>query len=220
MRLVLIGCTHGKEGMLEVPDGDILIHTGDFDLRSHDDVRDVDNWFSTLPHKHKLWIAGNHDFYPEKQDIKTLVNFSTYLQDEAIVIEGIKFYGFPWTPPFNEWAFMLKNVKMLTAVGDIPSDVDILISHGPCFGILDQTRRANGDIGQSVGNIPLLDAVKKRIQPKVFVCSHIHEAYGRYFDGVTQFFNVSFMDEEYRPTNKPMVLDVFKTDEGIEVIQY
>jgi hypothetical protein len=30
-----------------------------------------------------------------------------YLQDQACTIEGIRFYGSPWTPEFNEWTFNL-----------------------------------------------------------------------------------------------------------------
>lgn len=221
MRLVLTSDTHTKENLLELPDGDVLIHCGDFDLRHLVDINALEDWFSNLPHKHKLWIAGNHDFYPEgfsKEIFKIMVNFSTYLQDDEVVIEGIKFYGFPWTPIFNDWSFMLNESRMKEKVKEIPKDTDVLISHGPCYGILDQLRKANGTFGESVGSIPLRDRVKE-IKPSIHVFGHIHEGYGKYTDYKTNYFNVSHMDEFYQPTNKPMVVDIFKLSDGtVEVI--
>jgi predicted phosphohydrolase len=45
-----------------VPDGDIFIHCGDFSACGRlEEVIEFNNFLATLPHKHKLVIAGNHE---------------------------------------------------------------------------------------------------------------------------------------------------------------
>jgi len=47
---------------LELPNADILIHAGDFTSNGNlNDIKDFSNWLGTLPHKHKVIIAGNHE---------------------------------------------------------------------------------------------------------------------------------------------------------------
>ena len=51
-----------------IPDGDVFLHTGDFtykkskDLNQMEQVIQFNDWLGTLPHKHKIVIAGNHEF--------------------------------------------------------------------------------------------------------------------------------------------------------------
>ena len=60
-RIVCISDTHCAE--IDVPDGDILLHAGDLTyMGKPDELRVVMDWLSSLPHKHKIFIAGNHDF--------------------------------------------------------------------------------------------------------------------------------------------------------------
>ncbi len=61
LRLVCIGDTHGFHRKLDLPAGDILIHAGDFDGRSVEAVDDFNGWLGTLPFRHKLVVASNHD---------------------------------------------------------------------------------------------------------------------------------------------------------------
>ena len=63
IRVVCISDTHTLE-WIDVPDGDLLIHAGD--LTNDGSVRDIQraiDWLKTLPHRHKVVIAGNHDSY-------------------------------------------------------------------------------------------------------------------------------------------------------------
>ena len=51
-------------------------------------------WFAALPHRHKIMIAGNHDFAFETRSAaaEALVPAGvTYLRDAATISEGIKF---------------------------------------------------------------------------------------------------------------------------------
>ena len=93
-----------------MPDGDILIHAGDMTPRGEKkDLEKVNKWLGTLPHKHKIIIAGNHDFAFEKTPAEARSWFTNaiYLEDESITLEGLKIYGSPWQPKFHNMAFGL-----------------------------------------------------------------------------------------------------------------
>ena len=66
IRIVCISDTHSavenKELPFKIPDGDILIHAGDFtDYGEVDKVKEFNTWLGTLPHAYKIVIAGNRD---------------------------------------------------------------------------------------------------------------------------------------------------------------
>jgi predicted phosphohydrolase len=209
MRVVCISDTHLIHQMvnLKVPDGDILIHAGDgTNDGTLGEVVEFVRWLGGFPHKHKILIAGNHDwlFQKESARAKALLPASiTYLQDSAAKIERLKIYGSPWQPAFMGWAFNLPRGRpMRKKWKRIPDDTDILITHGPPAGILDQ---AYG--GESVGCADLRETID-RIKPKLHVFGHIHKSYGSTVLGATQFVNASICNEEYLPKNKPIVIDL------------
>ena len=101
MRLVLISDTHGQHRKFDIPEGDVLIHAGDFmwSGRNYEEIIDFDVWLGSLPHKHKIVIAGNHDILFEQQySARNHLTNATYLQDSGIEIDGLKFWGAPWLP--------------------------------------------------------------------------------------------------------------------------
>ena len=189
LTIVCISDTHGFHDHTEVPDGDILIHAGD--LTKHGtlgDVTDFNAWLGTLPHRHKVVIAGNHDFcfQHEPELARSRLTNCVYLEDEAATIEGIRFYGSPWQPWFFDWAFNLQRGPEIAAKWSlIPDDTDILVTHGPPLGFGDVTYR-----GESVGCADLLERIRV-VRPKLHVCGHIHEAAGVARDGGTLFVNAS-----------------------------
>ncbi len=63
VRIVCLSDTHGLHRKLTLPPADILIHSGDFMVhgRSTDEIDDFNSWLGSLPHKHKIVVAGNHD---------------------------------------------------------------------------------------------------------------------------------------------------------------
>src|SRR5580765_1702919 len=109
MRLVLISDTHEQHRKLDVPDGDILVHAGDFTMNGKlSAVKDFNDWLGELPHKHKVVIAGNHDlsFHFQPQVAHPMLTNATYLQDSSANIEGVTLHWSPWTPKFGfGWAF-------------------------------------------------------------------------------------------------------------------
>lgn len=204
MRIVCISDTHGRHGGLPVPDGDLLLHAGDLSRRgTREQIEAVDDWFATLPHRHKVVIAGNHDFGLEQPEGRTWIRNATYLEDEGIEVEGLRIWGSPWQPRFFDWAFNLDRGEPLRAMwAKIPPGTDVLLTHGPPLGVLDRT--VNGD---AVGCADLMDAVR-RVRPRLHVFGHIHEAYGQVEHDGTLFVNASSLDVTYRGVHPAVVVDL------------
>ena len=206
MRLVLISDTHNKHDQVEVPDGDVLIHAGDVAHRGRlSELENANAWFEQLPHKHKLLVPGNHDYCFEQQPQRSREALAAVqvLIGESAEIEGIHFYGSPYQPVFHNMAFNVPRGEPLAAKWSlIPDNVDVLITHTPPHGILDRTV-----LGWHVGCRELTKAVE-RIRPKVHLFGHIHEAYGEKVQNGTQFINASICTFRYKPTHRPMVIDL------------
>jgi Icc-related predicted phosphoesterase len=222
-RIVAISDTHlTHEGHnVAVPDGDILIHAGDatFMGRPHEIYR-FTKWFAALPHKHKIFISGNHDFLFEREQKRAInllqgidaeyfvdaskTNGIIYLQDSEVTVEGLRIWGSPWQPWFYDWAFNLQRGAQIKAKWDlIPDGVDIVVTHGPPAGYGDQVPS-----GERVGCADLLDALK-RIKPKLHICGHIHLGSGTYeTDFGTKVLNASICNEAYFPENEAIVVDL------------
>jgi Icc-related predicted phosphoesterase len=204
MKIVAISDTHNQHNNLILPDADMLIHAGDVSSRGIErEVFAFLEWFDRQPHQHKIMIAGNHDFYFEiasKQNIASMLPSSiTYLENNAVTLDGIKIWGSPISPWFYNWAFNKHRGAEIDAYWQmIPSDADIIITHGPVFGILDKTID-----GQHAGCADLLNKIKT-IQPKVHVCGHIHEAYGMLQQDGTTFINASVLNHRYAMVNQPI----------------
>ena len=205
MRIVCISDTHSLHGQFPVPDGDVLVHAGDATRRGTErELRDFDRWLGTLPHRHKVVIAGNHDFgFQTQPGASGWITNAHYLQDRSVVLEGVRFYGSPWQPWFHDWAFNLPRGEELRRVWDrIPAGTDVLLTHGPPHGVLDRTEE-----GETVGCEELARAVT-RVRPRLHVFGHIHEGYGQVvMDGV-RYVNASVCDVRYRPVQAPVVVEL------------
>jgi 3',5'-cyclic AMP phosphodiesterase CpdA len=108
MRLVTMADTHGEHHKLTVPPGDVLVHAGDLTGRGTlAQLTEVAQWLRALPHRHKVVVGGNHDFWLQgnRDAARELFAGMHYLEDEEVVLEGVRFYGSPWQPWFHDWAF-------------------------------------------------------------------------------------------------------------------
>ena len=211
MTFVAISDTHNIHTPMQLPDGDVLIHAGDVTGKGTEaQVYHFLAWFSAQPHRYKIFIAGNHDFYFElaqPERIAAMIPDNLiYLNDSGVTIEGIKIWGSPVQPWFFDWAFNRKRGPEIKKHWDlIPNDTDILITHGPAYKRLDRVIRGN----EAVGCVDLLKAIE-RVEPKFFICGHIHEAYGVIEEEKTTFINASVLNEHYKMTNKPIVFEMSK----------
>ncbi len=219
MRIIAISDTHNKHNLLNkdlealnTGEPTIIIHAGDLTTRGAKyDVYAFINWFAKLPFTYKVFIAGNHDFWFETEgkqhdeDLQETLKYCkelgvTYLLDQEVEIEGFRIYGSPWQPEFYNWAF---NVPRGEAIAqkwiNIPSGLDVLVTHGPVFGILDDTYN-----GMRVGCEELYKKVME-VKPRVHICGHIHYGYGVSMKEHTVFINAAVLGEDYRYTNYPII---------------
>ena len=216
-KIVCLSDTHNSNSQIDVPDGDILIHSGDATITGTvEEIKRFNEWFSALPHKHKIFVAGNHDWLFERNNelARTLLNTKIiYLQDLACEIEGLKIYGSPWQPRFFDWAFnLMRGAELAEKWSLIPNDIDILITHGPPNGILDAVEQSWGT--DYTGCVELRKRVEKIARLgklKLHVFGHIHRGYGVAEDFGVRFVNASNCDEAYKPVNPPVVVDLRAT---------
>ncbi len=229
MKIVCISDTHSKHRIFDerdggLPYGDMLVHAGDALMRgSMAEFATFLAWFAKQPHKHKLYVPGNHDFAVEK-DPTLCINLMreagiTPLIDAAVSIGGLKFYGSPWVPNLRGWAYYATAAELQRKFDAIPMDTDVLITHGPALGMRDtipgvfavgddphgQPQDCGHDeVGLHVGSIALLQAVKGRPNLKAHIFGHIHEGYGR--EGIA--INAAVCNRMYNPDNPPIIVEV------------
>ena len=204
MRIVLISDTHGLHRDIKVPDGDLLIHAGDFTTYSKPDwmYRHFDIWLGELPHQHKVIIPGNHDYLLEDPKERKVITNATLLIDSGVEIEGLKIWGSPVTPLYGGAFGMSNHADRKRLWAQIPDNLDVLITHGPPFAILDH----GGNAQRREGCPQLLEAVFRAF-PRLHVFGHIHHGYGTLRTDDTLFVNASLMGEDGSLTRKPVVID-------------
>ena len=147
MRIVAISDTHSYHRRIEeMPEGDMIVCAGDITWRGElEIIADFANWMKELPYAYKICIHGNHELghaingIKRKQGLKMLEDAGiTYLQDSGVEVGGFKVYGSPFTPTFYDWEYMANRGEDIAYHwSQIPDDTNILITHGPPYGILD-----------------------------------------------------------------------------------
>ncbi|MBO6027129.1 MAG: metallophosphatase domain-containing protein [Bacteroidales bacterium] len=163
MRLIHLSDTHGRHKQLtDLPQADIIVHTGDItEDGTEEEVKDFVEWFGSLPCQHKIFIAGNHDLCLYGANIEGLPDNVHYLSNEAITIDGIKFYGVPM--------FLHDDLEgnLPELYSRIPEDTDVLLTHQAPLGILDDQD------GINFGDYCLYKRVIE-IKPKYHLFGHLH----------------------------------------------
>jgi Icc-related predicted phosphoesterase len=208
VKFVAISDTHCRHLNLKLPKGDVLLHAGDISYKGErGEVIDFLGWFSKQNYTYKIFIAGNHDFFFEKAkwaDIEAIIPKDViYLNDSGISINNISVWGSPVTPWFFNWAFnRYRGAAIRKHWNMIPDETDVLITHGPAFGLHDIVVN-----GTNTGCKDLLQRIME-VKPKVHVCGHIHEGYGSIKKGETRFINASVLNESYELVNKPIVFEI------------
>lgn len=173
------GCvsdTHGQHARIPIPPGDVLVHAGDWSIAGRAaETDDFLDWLEAQPHAHKVFIAGNHDFYPERhpdlfREQVAAIPRVAYLHDSGTVIEGFRFWGSPVTPWFYDWAFNRhRGAEIAWHWSKIPDDTQVLITHGPPQGVLDADHS-----GRAQGCWDLLQRTARLAELRLHVFGHIH----------------------------------------------
>jgi Icc-related predicted phosphoesterase len=218
MKIVHISDTHTYHRQVTLPEGDVLIHSGDISKTGGiTALEDFSEWMSEQNFKHKIVIAGNHDFMFmnafKKKSLKNLKKAGcTYLEDSSIIIDGVKFYGSPYQPEYCNWAFNLPRGEILANKwAQIPDDVNVLITHGPPYGVLDLVEDNISNMGRDLhqGCQDLLDRLMNLKEIKAHCFGHLHLNGGqKQIVADVIFSNAAICTESYSPTNPPVVFEI------------
>lgn len=191
MKIICLSDTHAKHQNFEdkLPaEADAIIHAGDITRTgSVQGVQVFLNWYAKLPYKHKIFIAGNHDF--ALQEEKNLIRFPDniiYLENSSITIEGIKIWGSPVCAIDEDWAFNFNDLERRIIYNKIPTDTNIIVSHNPPYGIMDKVSMINRRKGCKI----LRDKIKE-INPKYVIFGHVHEGAGTQVTKTTTYINTA-----------------------------
>ncbi|KAK8151012.1 hypothetical protein G3M48_000039 [Beauveria asiatica] len=187
--VVCISDTHNTQP--DVPGGDVLLHAGNLTIGgTYVELQSQLFWLDKLPHKYKVVIAGNHDLLLDPVFVarsphrirehegtsRSDLDWGsvTYLYNTTTSLtfgngRTLTVYGSPWTPVFGSWAFQHPDTRPVWP-GSVPQGVDIVLTHGPPRGLLDD--------GTGRGCPQLRDEIA-RAKPKLVVFGHIHAGRGR-----------------------------------------
>jgi Icc-related predicted phosphoesterase len=220
MRIVAISDTHEQEDNITLPEGDMLVCAGDITKKgSLAALYKFCAWMKAQDFKHKVMIYGNHEigfsYGPKREEaLATPKQFGiTYLENSSVEIEGIKFYGSPVQPWFHDWEWNVHRGPDIARVWEaIPDDTQVLITHGPPFGILDSLLEEHPFFpAEKLGCEDLLNRINQLSELKAHIFGHIHSGHGILVGpkGV-QFINAAICGDVYRHTavNDPIVIDI------------
>lgn len=214
--ITMISDTHNYHDLIDVGSGDLILHAGDCtSVGKMQEIETFLSWYGSRDYECKVLIPGNHDFgfedHPDACMELARAYGVTLLDDSGHTYRGIKIWGSPVQPYSGGWAFNRHEDPAYATPkypwikphwNLIPEDTDILITHGPAYGILDATLRSDTRVGS-----PSLFRRIRQIKPVLHVCGHIHESRGYMVDDDTVFVNASSLNRRYEPYNWP----VFKT---------
>ena len=206
MKAVVLADNH-TDYDFETPEGDLLIHCGDFTFHGNPkEMEKFKNYLKEQPHKHKLFIFGNH----EKVD-KEITYWIEYLEDETgakcihekeYKINGLKFFGSSYTPQFMNWGFMQDEETRERYWENMYDGMDVLITHGPPMGIMSKI-----EDGTEIG-CEYLRKFVDRVKPKYHFFGHNHAGAGVQKNDKTMFVNAAILTEHYKKCRPPIVVNL------------
>jgi calcineurin-like phosphoesterase family protein len=211
-RVCAFSDTHTYHRQVSIPACDLLIFAGDCMGSGHKRAEMIDflDWFSGIPARYKVMVAGNHDRFVENHaaEFRRLLNTGypglIYLEDSGVDLEGFKLWGTPHTKEFHHWAFNRSPAEKEILFAKIPDDTEILITHGPARGILDQVEK-----GVCLGEQELLEVITDRLPKlKLHFFGHIHAGHGQVQRERYRAFNCAICTEAYIPENLPHQIDL------------
>lgn len=211
MKITCISDTHGYHNNVKIDPTEVLLFAGDAMTSGYglNQLTSFLDWFQMQPAAYRIMIAGNHCRWIENnpEEFRELLKKYPdiiYLEDESVTINGYKIYGTPHSKIFYNWAFNRTEDELDSLFSNIPEDTDILLSHAPQFGVLD-----NLVDGENVGERTLKEKLKKLYKLKLHVFGHIHNAFGMVKPhGRHISVNASQVDERYDCVNFPIIVNI------------
>ena len=168
--------------------------------RSAEKLIDFNEWLGEQPHAYRVVIPGNHDSIVEHASRRALITNATLLINETVEIMGLKFWGSPTTPLLGEAFGVVSDTVRARLYSRIAADTDILVTHGPPYGILDKAPGSDSPEG-----CHQLFAAVQRVKPMLHVFGHVHGAYGTVCTNDTLFVNAALPGREFGMRNRPHV---------------
>lgn len=214
MKLCFISDTHlqhkGLTSYILSKDIDYLFHCGDMtNFGTVAELESVNTWFAELKLNTKIkdiiCIAGNHDQGLEKYNTlgsKVFTN-AVYLENSGYYLDnGLYVWGSPITLRFGSWGFQKEKSEIQKYWNMIPENTNILITHQPCFEILDQNYHFD-----HCGCDLLRDTVFTLQDLIIHSFGHIHESYGIKEINNKKFINASSINRNGY-YNEPIVIEI------------
>ncbi len=201
--------THNLQENIRVPWCDLIIHAGDIsEIGELSSMTTFNEWArkQAVP---VICIPGNHDRSLPDKAARDIFTNCTLLLDSEVTFNGYKIYGAPWTPWFggHYWAFNKHRGQEIMEQWElIPKDTDILITHGPPYGILDRVPRTSTPQGCAD-----LRALVDNMHLKLHVFGHLHLQGGTKWqdpNNGTWYVNAAVCNEAYEPINPIVVIDI------------
>lgn len=232
MRLCFISDTHTYHEQLQLPECDILIHSGDYSFTGTiPEVNKFMGWFSEQKCTHRVVVNGNHEkmFWANPTLFESLIPKNvTFLFDRAVTLEGLNLYGSPHTKEFCGWAYPYYNPKEAEVIWNrIPDNTDILVTHQPPYKIRDGVPFKLGREGLYVPSLDTegdpqgCEVLRERlrtIKPMIHSFGHIHEGAGYSEIEGTLYINASICTGKYKPEN-PCTVVTLDSDKNIISIE-
>jgi Icc-related predicted phosphoesterase len=208
MKIIAISDVHCRWNKVKIEECDLLISAGDYSFRGEPDVvKDFHKWLDKQPAKHIISVQGNHEKYVESnfefsRQIALEACPRVHFIDEGLVeIEGLKIWCSAITPWFHNWAWNRYPGDEIQHHWDKIISADVVVTHGPCYGILDQVN------GRNAGCPQLLEKILE-IKPKVHICGHIHPGYGSLVRDGIRFFNAAICNDDYKAVNPATIIEI------------
>lgn len=219
MRICCISDMHGQLHF-SVKESDLLLIAGDilpawdrqssYAIQANFLLESFYPWVKEQPVKEVVMIAGNHDwiFDGMMRMVPPMPKNIHYLLDEDIEIMGLKIYGTPQQPIFNDWAFNQTPERLEMYYSQIPDGLDILLTHSAPYKIMDKVDFPNF---KSHEGSKILKKRISEVKPKYVVFGHFHGQYGvekKDYMGNITFVNCSLVNEAYEMVKKPIYLEL------------
>ena len=178
-------------------------------------------WAASLPVEQVFFIAGNHDFWFERNDLIAHQIFPPhgkvrYLKNEYIDYisnQDSKIYhifGTPYCHIFGNWPFMRTEDRLREHFQVIPEGVDILFSHDAPYGTSDICLEGWAADGQHRGCKALAEAIREK-KPRYCFHGHLHSTnHNKELLDDTEVYNTSILDEGYDIQYPPLILEICK----------